>query len=78
MEKIVSPQAVYYIGQAHVREIDTPGWRDASVSDVVGKFTWHKGNGWAIPADHFTDAAMTYFSSDPEFVVRDVDVPRVD
>jgi hypothetical protein len=76
-QKLTSPQMVHYIGTANVREIDTASWDIVEATDHQ-KIRWDRSNGWAIPVDKFSDTALSWLDTQPDFVIKDVEVPRAD
>lgn len=76
-DKLTSPQMVHYIGTAHVREIDVASW---DIVEAKGQkfIRWDQSNGWAIPVDKFSDDALSWLDTQPDFVIKDVEVPRAD
>lgn len=74
---LASAKYVVYIGMSTIREIDEASW-DAVNVKKQGFIRWEPRNGWAVPVDQFTDDALKYVDEDPEFVIRDVEVPRAE
>jgi hypothetical protein len=75
--QLVSPRMVHYIGTAGVREIDVESWDAVEVKNQ-DPVRWDRSNGWAIPVDKFTDDALSWLNTQPDFVIKDVEVPRAD
>jgi hypothetical protein len=75
---IVSPQVVAYVGTSGVvRIIPKASWDAAGVTDQE-EVTWGPQNGWEVPIDKFSDAALTWIGErEPDLMVKTVEVPRV-
>lgn len=59
---------VRYIGTAGVREINKAAWANVDVKNQE-QAVWSVRNGWKLPQQDFTDAALDYFRTDEGFVV---------
>jgi hypothetical protein len=63
---------VRYVGPAHRRVITVSDWRAVGVDAPLS--IWHSQNGFAIPAELFTESQIQKaFKNDPNFVVTSED-----
>lgn len=73
-----SAKVVVYIGPFGIREIDGPSWDNVNVKNQ-DPIVWNRANGWTVPVSEFSDDALTYLTEhERDFVIRDVEVPRVE
>jgi hypothetical protein len=58
---------VKYIGPSHIRQITARDWRSVGINaDTV---VWSAQNGFAVPADHFSDDQMSKAIENDQFLV---------
>lgn len=61
---------VKYVGLSGVRQISTKDWEQAGVKEQE-TVRWDKSNGYSVPIEKLSDAALKVIEPDRNFVILD-------